>query len=50
MPPGFVTEVVGVLGAGAGAGAGAGVGLVAACTNTVTDFDVLPAELRAINV
>ncbi len=49
-----MAEVVGVLdggaGVGAGVGTGVGVGLRAACTMTVTDFDVLPAALRAINV
>ena len=46
--------MVGVLdvgaGVGVGVGFGAGVGLAAAFTTTVTDFDVLPAELLAINV
>lgn len=53
MPPGFVDDVVRAgIGVGdeVGVGDGVGVGLATGCTTIVTDLDVLPAALRAVNV
>jgi hypothetical protein len=53
VPPGFATEVVGGGGGGVvlvGGGGGGGVVFVTGFTTTVTDFEMLPAALRAISV